>query len=580
MHLFAGYVRSRSAHLGYPLHPQPIRKHRGVKSDTFALHVQRQCGNTYSYPSPSLSHAIGKVLVIELKKSPDLYRLLQLSHARHGPIAFVWTTLLVALAVGLGRLFAIATPLPNVPLIFLMGVLFAAIIFGMWPAIYASMLSFLAYNYFFIEPLYTLTVAEPHELFALVVFLLVAVLTSALAGSVRDQVHIAAGRTRAMRRLYEFTRKLSGLAQPNDIAEGAAAEIHASLGCPAVVLLPDGNELRLSSAWPPEDSLDAQTLAVAREVFDAPDTEATTAQANSGWIFTQLKTARRMVGVVGLMRNGPGTALDREARALLETLAEQTAAALERAEFGQELVRARTAAETERVRNTLLASISHDFRTPLASILGSATTLLGYRDKLSTAAEEELLGQIKLEAEHLDGMVRNLLAMARIDAGGLELRTDWIDIREITDRVTTAARRRGCSQSIEAALPADLPLIRADAILVEQALGNVIGNAIAHTQADAKITIDATVNSGQIVLHVADDGPGIPNDILPHVFEKFVRASAPASTTANGGEGTGLGLAIAKGIMEAHRGSIFAESPLGNSRGTRISMLFPRGENR
>src|SRR5262249_50621813 len=151
---------------------------------------------------------------------------------------------------------------------------------------------------------------------------------------------------------------------------------------------------------------------------------------------------------------------DAEARALLDTLVEQTAAALERALLTREMVNARTATETERVRNTLLASVSHDFRTPLSSILGSATSLIDYGDKLDATAKNDLLAQIKTEAEELDVMVRNLLAITRIDTGALELRRDWIDLREIAERVRIAARRHGARQSIEIKLPAELPLVR------------------------------------------------------------------------------------------------------------------------
>ena len=144
------------------------------------------------------------------------------------------------------------------------------------------------------------------------------------------------------------------------------------------------------------------------------------------------------------------------------------------------MVSAKTATETERVRNTLLASVSHDFRTPLSSILGSATSLMNYGEKLDATAKKDLLGQIKKEAEDLDEMVRNLLAITRIDAGALELRRDWIDLREIADRVVNAARRHGAQQQIEISLPADLPLVRADATLAEQAIDNVVGLSLIH----------------------------------------------------------------------------------------------------
>jgi two-component system sensor histidine kinase KdpD len=286
-----------------------------------------------------------------------------------------------------------------------------------------------------------------------------------------------------------------------------------------------------------------------------------------------LRIGPKTFGVVGVAKEKDTGPLDSEARALLETLVEQTAAALERASLAREMVSAKTATETERVRNTLLASISHDFRTPLSSILGSATSLLDYGDKLAPEAKKDLLIQIKQETEGLDEMVRNLLAITRIDSGALELRRDWIDLREITDRVVHAARRRGARQRIEVALPADLPLVRADATLVEQAVGNVIGNAVVHTPAETSVLIDALVSQQEIALQITDDGPGIPPQSLPQIFDKFVKADA---TQGDGGQGTGLGLAIAKGIMEAHGGTIAAQSPLSGGRGTRIVLTFPR----
>jgi two-component system sensor histidine kinase KdpD len=228
------------------------------------------------------------------------------------------------------------------------------------------------------------------------------------------------------------------------------------------------------------------------------------------------------------------------------------------------------------MRNTLLASVSHDFRTPLSSILGAATSLIDYGDKFDHAATRDLLGQIKKEADGLDGMVRNLLAITRIDAGALELRLDWLDLREIADRVVNAARRHGATQRFSVALPADLPLVRADATLAEQAFGNIVGNAVAHTPGDTRVTVTADTTASQVALHVTDDGPGIAPEVLPRIFDKFVKAPPSGASTADSRQGTGLGLAIAKGIMEAHGGSIEAKSPVAGGRGTRITIFFKR----
>jgi len=416
-------------------------------------------------------------------------------------------------------------------------------------------------------------------LLALVIFLVVAIITSALAGRIREQARIAAARTRAMRRLYEFTRRLSGLATFDAVAEAAASEINASLGRPTVVLLTQEGELMLKAAWPPEDALDTASMTAARWAFthDEPAGADTATLPTVPWLFVPLRTSQGPLGVVGASGNGPGP-LDSEARALLDTLAEQTASALQRAALAREMVSARTAAETERVRNTLLASISHDFRTPLSSILGSATSLIEFGDKLDAKAQVDLLGQIKREAEGVDEMVRNLLAITRIDAGALELRRDWIDLREIVVRVVNNVRRRGAQQRIEINLPPELPLIRADATLAQQALANVIGNAVVHTSDDAHVAIDAVVEDRNLAIRVSDDGTGIPSEALPHVFEKFVQARPAGPTIGGKGKGTGLGLAIAKGIMDAHGGHISAESPHVNGHGTCVTLAFPREE--
>jgi two-component system sensor histidine kinase KdpD len=489
------------------------------------------------------------------------------------PLPFLYAALAVAAALAVGKGLTALTPIPNLSMVFMLSVLLIAVSFGVWPAVFASFLSFLVYNFFFIPPLYTFTIAEPFELLALVIFLIVAIISSALAGRVRQQATVAAARMRATRRLYEFTRRLSGLATLDAVAEGAAGEIHASLGRGVVVLLAQDGDIALTAAWPPEDALDAAATTAARWAYGHGEP----AGADTGtlptipWYFIPLRLASRTLGVIGVARGD--SVLDSEARALLDTLAEQTAAALDRALLSRDMVTAKTATETERVRNTLLASISHDFRTPLSSILGAATSLIDYRDKLPEAAQKDLLGQIKTEAEGLDEMVRNLLAITRIDAGALEVRRDWIELREIVDRVVGAARRRGAAQPIVAHLPDALPLVRADATLVEQAIGNVVANAIVHTPKETRIAVDAIIGDSDITLRVTDDGPGVAKEAQPHIFDKF--AKAPLGP-ADGGESTGLGLAIAKGIMEAHGGAIRVESPIANGRGARFILVFPR----
>lgn len=479
----------------------------------------------------------------------------------------------VVLAVVLGQWLTRHVALPNLSMLFLMAVLVPAILFGIWPAIFASFLSFLAYNYFFILPVHTFTVASPHELLALAIFLIIAVMTSAIAGRAREQADAAIARMRATRRLYEFTRRLSALAEPDEVASGAAGEIHAMLGRPVVILL--GDELATIAAAPVEDRLDAASRTAARWAHDhgEPAGSHTATLPSVPWLFLPLGDRPARLGVLGVEQPPGEPPLDHEQRVLLDTLAGQTATALERARLGREVAAVRSAAETERVRNLLLASISHDFRTPLAAILGAATSLIDYGDALDRAARLDLLGQMRDEAQELDGMVRNLLAMTRLEAGPLDLRRDWVDVAEVLHGLVAKARRRGVSQGLHVEIAPELPLVRCDQTLLDQALGNVLGNAVRHAGPNARIQLAAGRSGDHVTITITDDGPGIAAEMLPHVFEKFVRA---AHGRADGGEGAGLGLAITRGIVEAHGGTVRAESPaLPLDHGARFVIELP-----
>ncbi|WP_029004608.1 sensor histidine kinase [Azorhizobium doebereinerae] len=491
---------------------------------------------------------------------------------------YVAAAMAVAIATLLGEELTKHVALPNVSMIFLLAVLIPALFFGVWPAVFASVLSALAYNFFFIDPVYTFTIARPHEVLALLVFLVIAVLISAVAGRAREQARASAQRVRAGRRLYEFTRKLSALADTSDIAEGAASEIHAILSRAAVVLVAvRAGELAIAAAWPPEDRLDTASLSAARWAFERgePAGARTGTLPSVPWLFLPLKARQGPIGVIGLEAL-PNAPLDPESRVLLDTLADQTASALERAALAGEMADVRSAAEAERVRNILLASISHDFRTPLSSILGAASSLIEYGGRIDPEQSRDLLAQIREEADHLDGMVRNLLSMTRLEAGALDLRRDWVDIGEVVNQAVAAARRRGAIQHLVVSLEDDLPLVRADQILLNQVLANVVGNAVRYAGPAATITVAARRAGDSVEVSVTDTGPGVPPALIDHVFEKFVRAASDGTDRADGGEGAGLGLAIAKGIVEAHGGTISAQSPApGQAQGLRVAFTLP-----
>lgn len=469
--------------------------------------------------------------------------------------------------------------LTDIALILLLSVLFPAIRYGIWPAVLGALVAFLGYNFFFIAPLYTLTVSQPRELLALGAFLVVAVITAALAGQSRERARVAAVRERAVQRLYAFTRRLSFTAGRPAVAEAVAGEVRTVTGKRCAVLLGEGDRLTLTAVSPSETTLDETALLAAEWAFGCKEAAGAGSpfHGECAFMFLPLTVGRRPVGALGVEVGEAGHLPDDDETGLLHALAEQAASAIDRATLSGEIDRARTEAETERVRNTLLASIGHDFRTPLASILGAATSLIDFGDRLRPDQRADLLSSIREESERLDGMVRNLLSITRLEAGALDIRKDWVDIGEIIDRLVDQAKRRGIGGTLTVSLPGDLPLIRADASLIEQALANVVANAARYGGPEARILLTARQEDGRLKLVVEDDGPGIPPEILPRVFDKFVRGARPIG---DGGDGSGLGLAITQGILTLHGGMAEAESPIAFDRGadghgTRLTLSLP-----
>ena len=489
------------------------------------------------------------------------------------PIGALAALASVAVAVGLGYGLDVWLHLPNLSMIFLTAVLFCAVQFGLRSAVVAAILSFFAYDFFFIEPRYAFSIAEPQEFFALLIFLAVAVLTGLLAGRARDQAQSVRDNARTTQSIYELSRKLSGAAAVDEILLAATIYMHRTLGARCVVMmLPEDGELNLSAAWPPIDELNPGETSAARWAFDKAEPAGwrTGTLPNVRFQFRPLVTTRGVGGVCGIEPADPAITISPERERALNLILEQTAIAIDRSLLVKDSVKTAALEENEKLRTTLLASLSHDLRTPLASITGAVTTLRQFGETMAPAQREDLLASIEEEAARLTRFVANLLDMSRIEAGALRPRRDYVDVSEVVRASVERARKVFPDLQITTSLARDLPLIRGDANLLEQVLFNLLDNAQKYG-GGAGALVHARRLGADAQISVTDEGPGVKPSDLERIFEKFYQGGRSDGRKA----GTGLGLSIGRGLVEAMGGTIHAESPAARRRGTRIVIQLP-----
>jgi len=482
----------------------------------------------------------------------------------------------VTASVVAGSLLERMTDLPNLSMVFLFAVLLCALRFGLYSAIAAATLSFFAFNFFFIAPRYTLTVASPHELFALLIFLVVAVATGSLAGRLREQASATRERAEATQALYDFSRKLAGAPKIDDVLWLLAAQSSAVIKGKSIILLDGANGLSIEGGWPPEDTLGTADWAAARWALrkGEPAGHFTGTMPSASFHFRPLMSSAGPIGVLGIAADEPDDALPEAAANALQSFADQAAIAIERTRLVERAASAATAAESERLRSALLSSVSHDLRTPLASILGSATSLRQLGGKMSNKDRADLLATIEEEATRLSAFVANLLDITRLESGALDIRHDWVDVRDAVSGAAARASKLFPARKIEIALNSDLPLIRGDAVLLEQVLFNLLDNAHKYSPAGSVTKIDARRAGSDVEITVADEGIGIPDDALGKVFDKFYRVGASDGRAP----GTGLGLSIAAAIIKAFDGTICAHSPIANGKGTVVTIRVPAND--
>lgn len=444
---------------------------------------------------------------------------------------------------------------PRTSMVFLASVLFSAYFLGSGPAYLAAGLAFLVYNFYLVEPRFTF-LFESEDLLTLAVFLAVAMLTGNLTGRVRDQAARAEARARTTDVLFRATREFASLSEEEVIRQRLARRLAAAAGGQAFVQ--DGQRLAVSEGPAPRLELLAAARAFAVDVSVPHD----------GWTFHVLGAADLPLGVAA-WRPGGDHVLSRDETTLLEILAEAGAAALARARLAAAKAEAETRARTEDLRNALLSSVSHDLRTPLAAILASASSLEQFGETFAPDVRRDLAATIQEEAERLDVFVANLLNMTRVEAGALIVRPAPFSAAEVIDR-TVERRIRSLRRQARVSTPADLPEALGDPVLFEQALGNVVENAMRHTPPDAPVEVQAWSADGEVVVEVSDAGPGVAPGELPHIFEKFFRGGAGA-----GRVGTGLGLSITRGLMEGMGGAVAARNHPAPQRGLAVTLRLP-----
>ena len=472
--------------------------------------------------------------------------------------AYVVSTLFVAAALVLGLLLDRYLDIENIALVFLTAVLASAIAYGIWPALYASFVSALAYNFFFLPPFYTFTIADPENVVALFFFVLVAVIASNLTARVRAQALAARQHARMTEALYQFSRKLAGVVTLDDLLWATAYQMALMLKARVVLLLPDGETISVRAGYPPEDTLHEADLAAAKWAWDHAQPAGRGANTLPGAkrLFLPLRTGRGAVGIVGLDNDGTGPLLTPDQRRLFDALADQAALAIERINLAHDVEKTRVAAETERLRSALLTSLSHDLRTPLASILGSATSLRSYRSTLDEAAQDELIRTIQEETERLNQFISDLLDMTRLESGIIEPKRELVDLGDVIGSALRRAASILGGHTVDIDIARDVPMLSLDPVLFEQVLFNLIDNAAKYSPRDTPIRLEARRDSAQARIRVIDEGEGIPPADLERIFDKFYRVQASDSRRA----GTGLGLAICRGFVEAMGGTITADN--------------------
>ncbi len=467
-------------------------------------------------------------------------------------IPFVVISAILAAATGLGVLFRPYVPQEAMGLIYTALIAAAASRSGRVAGFFAAIVSFLAWNFFFLPPVYTFSVSDPRDVAALVVFLVVGIVTGTLAGRVRAEAQTAGTRIEALRRISLFGQKLSRASSSAEVLRDAAAEA-AAVTEAGVVMVPGESTLQPGAAMPEATVLDEAAHAAAEWSFrhEIETGIGTFTLPSVPWRFIPLRVGGKPVGVLGARL----AAVPPEPLAqTLNALADQVAMALQGVRLTETAAQAQAKEDSQKLRTALLSSLSHDLRTPLTAIRGAAETLNASGAALDDATREDLLASITQNTERMTKFLTNITEMARLETGEITVKRQNLQLAEVIE--AAVARVPGAAYA-GVSIGAGADYVLADATLLEQVLVNILDNAVKYAPDGSRIGISAVRNGASVAISVTDEGVGIPASDLPHVFDSFFRATRGDRIAP----GTGLGLAIAKAFTQAMGGRIGAASP-------------------
>ena len=484
--------------------------------------------------------------------------------------SYLAAALLVGLTIGAAVVFR-RIPHANLALLFLAVVLIIAARWGLWPSIFASVLSFLALNFFFTQPLYTLAVEEQGDFATLLFFLALAGLTGNLAARLRNEAATSRGALERVSALLSFSRRMTAAGSSDAAFRALAERLTEACGVRVAVLRPDERGAyslaavaapgrRGAGAAAMDDTIELRLAALTTRPPDAP-----------GWTLLPLTSAQRKLGLVAI----ESESLAGDLKALAEGLCDQASVTSERAELVDTLRRAQVESETEKLRSALLSSVSHDLRTPLASIIGSATTLLEYRDRLDPEDRRELLQTVLDESLRLNRYIQNLLDMTRFGQQSIALDRQWVDLNDL---LSSAIERLGSALTsvvLDLKVDPEVALLQVHGALIEQVLVNLLDNAAGFAIEGSTIEVKAYRCDSATVIDVANAGPRIPEGERDRIFDMFYRVEQGDRQRP----GTGLGLAICRSIVTAHGGTIRADSRA-DGTGTLFRVELPASQNR